>query len=177
MNSCTYYRQYGLQIMDNNFHGNLCISSQEFTGMLKLAYFWILKLFLHGCYVQKSWNKRPKTENCRISIFYPLSFPDFDILAWGSMGKRLLTCCKCSPWTVVVWWFLFLIHCKIKNISTYGSWIQTLKYRAWYRQWCPLIMTPLQSTFTQWELAIFRQGPVSKDKMAKNGSFFVMIAW
>ena len=101
MNSCTYYWQYGLQIMDNNFCGNMCISSQEFTGMLKLVYFWILKLFLHGCYVQKSWNKHPKTENYRIGIFYPLSFPDFDILAWGSMGKCLLTCCKCLPWTVV----------------------------------------------------------------------------
>jgi len=30
-----------------------CICSQEFTAMLKLAYFCILKLFLYGCYVQK----------------------------------------------------------------------------------------------------------------------------
>ena len=59
----------------------------------------IFILVKNGNYIETS---TQKTENSRIGIFYPLSFPDFDHLAQGSMGRHLLICCKCPPWTVVL---------------------------------------------------------------------------
>ena len=60
-----------------------------------------------SAYVQNriiEWNKRPKYENCRYGVFYPLSLLEFGRLARCSIFKRLPSCRKVPPYTVVLLW-------------------------------------------------------------------------
>ena len=77
-------------------------------AILTLAHFNVLSLDLanlHGRLTTKieteNWNKRPKIENSRIGVFYPLSFPDFSHSAWGWLLSLLQAGCEVAPWTVV----------------------------------------------------------------------------
>ena len=77
------------QIMDNNFCGNLCISSQEFTGTLKLAYFCILIFFLHVAMYKKIETSAQKRKIAESAYF--THFPS-QILISQLHGQRVGAC-------------------------------------------------------------------------------------
>jgi len=74
------------------FSGIHCNAQISLFLYIKIIFIWVL--------CTKSWNKCPKPKNCRISVFYPLSFPDFNCVARSSILRCLLTCWKCLTHTV-----------------------------------------------------------------------------